>query len=823
MLKKLLLLIALLFSLLGYSFAQQTDPQPRVWVLGDFGKGLNSHISDLNTPDNQANEAQNVRFNSKFSTLSKREVLLTSWDAGSATINGLHRYYKSDGTLKTIIATSTYLDIGSADNSTTTHIASGLNDGKMWQFVTFKDVAIGTNGYDQAVKYDGHTLTTANTTGARTVGELCAELGSPFATLKTGNNLTAAKWYQYKMMFGDGTTEYYSNARSNPILTGDGVNDIDLSNIPQGPTGTTYRLIYRTLGDANQAAVEADTVFYQVTNITDNVNTTYTDRMNDTTAANETAWDTSGRYECTPKKGKYATIHKERLWVSGNTTYKSDVYFSDDGNPDFFDPDDFFVVREDDGDEVTFIKTLRGILTVGKTNSIQSFYTDGDTTTDWYASDVLSSIGCPAPYSVDVTPLGIFYLGRHGLYRYNGQVSTLISDAVTDKISDISQADIEDTAGIFHNNEYYLAYTSSATGLATNNRVLMYDLVRDAYVLDTVNIRCWASFNSGTDFGNLYSGSSNADGLVLAHSPTINLIVKRYKSELDLGTFDDIITTGTENEPILKLGWDCTISGWLTELETKNANITNISSIETYLPNATIAIPDFDGNWTSPIYQVNAETLDKLYWNENLGPFGDVNLRIRLNSTSTMTGVNWSSAYTNSNGDDVSGVTGNTYIQFAANLTTTNTTYTPYLFQTDGYVFRLLYSKIGAKNESSVLSLYKTGWKDFGIPLYRKMITRVKVFYKGTSGTINFNIKGDDGDIDKTFSIDLSVDPNYSILDEYTGEGDLKVYTFLPPINSPTEPSLTSQFFQFLITEGGTTGWDIKRVEVRCLREEMRD
>jgi hypothetical protein len=536
--------------------------------------------------------------------------------------------------------------------------------------------------------------------------------------------------------------------------------------------------------------------------------------MADTTADDQTAWSTSGKYNCTPPIGKLCTIHKERFWISGNTTYKSDLYFSDDGNPDFFDPDDFFEIRADDGDEITFVKPFLGILTIGKTNTVQKVYTDGSTTSDWYQSDPFSFVGCPAPYSASVTPLGIFYVGRHGLYKFTGQTSDLISDAVTPEINDISQADIAECVGIYYNNEYRLAYTSSASGNAYNNRVLIYNLIRDSYSIDYENVNCWCEFSGGTDFGGLYSGSSYTDGYVLAHSPTTTAVSKRYKSEVDAGTFDDARTTGTEEDPHVELAWDCTIAGWLTELQTKNANITTIADIKTYMPTATIARPDTNGTWTSPAYRIDAQDLGKLYWNENLGATGDVTWAIRLNSTSTMSGA-YSTAVTNPNGSDMSGTTADAYIQLKSTLSTTDINFSPLLYQSDGYIFKLLYSKIGSLNETSVLSVYKTGWKTFTVPGYKKQIDQIKVFYKGTTGTVTFNIKGDDGDIDKTFNIDLSVAPDVLKTDRYTGSGAYKVFTYNPPMNSTANPSPISQAFQFTITENGTTGWEINRIEVQ--------
>ena len=813
--KLLTLLLLIAFAMPAYA------EQDRFWVLSSFEKGLNSHISPLETPDSQATEAQNVRFNKRYGALSKRNILSVGWDAGSSTVNALHRYYKSDGTSKVIIATSTYLDIGDTSATTTTHICSGLSDGKRWQFSTFKDIAIGNNGYNQPVKYDGHTLTTDNTTTARTAGELCAELGAPFAKLLTGANLTASKWYQYKMMFLVGGVTYYSDARSNPILTGAAVRDITLTDIPIGPVGTTARYVYRTAGDASKAAVKADTSFYLAATIADNTTITLADTMADATLTEETAWSTTSKYPCTPPKGKYCTVHKERLWVAGDTTYQSYAYFSDDGNPDFFGPDDFFIIRADDGDSITFIKTFLGTLTLGKTNTIQKIYSDSSAASDWYVSDPFSFIGCPAPYSVDISPIGIFYLGRKGIYKFDGQTSSLISDAVTKEINDISQTDIAQCVGIYFNNEYKLSYTSMASGVSNNNRTLIYNLIRDAYVLDTINANCWIAFNSGTDTGIVYSGSALSDGYVYGGDYEIPLVNIRYKSEFDEGTYDDTRVYGTEGFPIIELGWDCTIDTWLTELQTKDASIDTIDDIVTYLPDATIDRPDTSGTWESPVYYINASLLDKLYWNESLGGYGDITFQVRLGPTSDLSAIDYNTAVTNPNGSDLSSITANTYILFRANLSTTDIDYSSNLYQADGYVFRLIYKKTGITSETTVLSLYKTGWKDFKIAGYKKMIKRIRIFYSGTSGDIEFNIKGDDGDIDKTFTIDLSIDPTFSTTDEYTGDEGLKIYEFLPPINSPTEPSLISNMFQFLIIENGIVDWDIYRVEIMYSAEEI--
>ena len=813
--KKLLLLIIgfSLFASVGFC-----DNQEKIFPISDFSKGQNSHANEFVLLKNQGAECLNVRMNDEYGSLSKRETLLTYLDFGSTAVNSMHRYYGVSAT-ETIITTSTLARIYNSGTATT--VNTGLTDGKRWDWVTYKDVAIGTSASDQPIKYDGKTSFTANTDGHRTVGLGCAQLGAPFAELDTGTDLDASSWYQYKVAWYDGTDYFYSTARSNPILTGAAVYNIALTDIPLGPSGTTHRYIYRTLGAADQATVEADTTFYLVGTLANNTVTILADSVTDATADDDAAptWTTaSGGTNATPPTGAYGHIHNERYFIAGNSTYPSDIFWSDQYNPDYFDPLDFERIRYDDGDKITFLETLLGILTIGKTNTIQKFYTVGSSDTDWTLSSPYSFTGCPAPYSVASSPLGIIYLGRHGIYTFNGQSSNLISDAVTDVIADISQINIENTVGYFHDNQYHLAYTSSETGETVNDRELVYDITRDAYVVDTKNINCYESFDAGTDLGVLHSGTSTTDGLTFAHTGADETLSIRYDSQFDAGTYDDTRAYGTENAPIIEIAWDCTIDGWLTELQTKDALIDDINEIGTYLPNANIDRPDTDGTWTSPIYYIQASALDKLYWNENLGPTGDITFNIKTGATTGAMGA-WSVAYTNPNGSDISALTAKNYIQFKANLSTTDILYTPNLFSSDGYVIKATYSKVGTAYETEVLSKWRSGWLDFGVPRYQKNIWDVRMYYQGTSGTMTLNLKNHEGDIDRDIEIDLSVDPSDDDEDAYEGTTDEKVYIYRTNMESP----LLGRYWMITLSENGLVDWVIRRLGVRYNAENLLD
>ena len=801
------LLAGSIISVFIFSSIGLCADDPRyVYVLQDNSGGLSDQVSEFIVPAKQAITANNVRINDQYGSIVKRVATLLYGSAGSFTINGMHRYYKADGTKYLVVAGSTYLYYGNDDTGVFTSLKDNFTDGKRFQFITYKDNMIACNGTDRCVKWDGIANQTSNTDGHKTANNLLAEAGAPFAELDDGsggNDLDASSWYQYKIAWYDGTTYKFSSARSNPILTGSSVQNIRLTDIPLGVSGTTQRIIYRTVGDASRTAVLADTSYYRVATISDNTTQTYSDAITDATILADSAptyATASAGTNVTMPIGKYIHIHKDRGAVSGISTARSDVAFSDVTNPQYWNPSHVFSVRPDDGDEVTFLKDQLGILTVGKTNTINKIYTEG-TITGWTISSPFSFIGCPAPYSADNTPDGIVYLARGGLYVFSGQQSQLISDEVTGTIEDVNETNYANVVGKYFKQEYSMAYASKESGVSTNNRVLIYDTTRRAYVIDTKAINSYAAFNAGSDFGVLYEGSAATDGKVYAQENNPAILLKRLQSEFTLGTYDDTISSGTSEEsPAIELGWDLT---WDASSDTWDSRTTQIWDR-----------PDTDGTWTSPCYEVNAQQYVSLFWNEILNG-GNVTWAVRSGSSNAnCLAASWSSEFTNPNGSDLTALTASNFIQLRASLSTPDIALSPQLYTTDGFLFKMLYRKTGTAGETSILSEWRTGYLDFQQPTMKKSLDRIKVYYEGTAGTITINYIDVQKRSDRSFTIDLSVNPTTDSTDAYFGDSVNKVFTHIPVGNSSDSPYPVSEAFQFYISEPGATQWKIKRIEL---------
>lgn len=805
--RKLLIIIGILLTSASLSWGQWTNESE----IKDFSKLLTSHINPFLTPNNGAVVAQNVRANELYGALVKRASMIDAGSAGSFKITGLHRYYQADGDKYTIASGSSVLVADKNDSGTYVTIRDELTDGARWQFLTYKDKVIGGNGVDRPQKYDGATLTTANTDGARTAGILTADLGAPFAELNTGTALDASKWYQYKVAFYDGSTYFFSNARSNPILTGADVHNITLTDIPLGPSGTTARYIYRTLDNASRAAAEANSTFYLVGTISDNSTTTYNDATSDATAFTNPAptWLTvSAGSDLTPPIGKFYELHKERLWIANNPNHKSDVYYSYAFKPDIFNAAAYEPIRENDGDEITFLKNQLGVLVIGKTNTIMKFNTLAASDTQWQVVGPYSTVGCQAPYSASQSPLGIIYLSKNGIYVFNGEGSQLISDVVTKDLKDALWTSRNDVAGIYFDNEYYLSYTSKESGEGENNRVMVFDLQRDSYNIDLKNLNAFAVFSSGTDDGTLYAGSSLSDGHILGQSKSSSEIVYKTKSALEAGTMDSVDITGTEDSPVIELAWgigcdDASLAGLTT-----NDFTTEITDR-----------PETSGEWFSPILNVQAGEFDKLYWSEELGGHGEITFDVRTGSSeAAVNAAAFSGAYTDPSGSDISGVSAADYIQLRANLSTDDIVYSPYIVKSDNFNIRLVYNKEGGEAETSIPAIWKSGLLDLGVPQRKKRIWEILVYYSGTAGTLTFDVGDVDNNVTRSFPIDLSLNPETAGEETYSGTNDMKVKTYRFPMdgNAPI-----AEYFQYTLSESGSSSWTVYKIKTRFTVEDV--
>ena len=604
MVKKLLAFSTL--GLLLATFAAADDTRRNLtYEISDFSGGLNLKLNEHSLPSKQAVITENVRFNKSLKSISKRDNLNTYGQADATEpITGMFRHYMKDGTKVLIVSHGDEIEKGSDNAGTFTNILNLTSGDHKWQFVTWHDILIGTDGYNQPIKYDG---TSASAT----------YLGAPLATLASSGSGPASGTYTYKCACYSASYTVLLDTPSNSI-TANG-NDVNLTMIPICPDttlngeSTTGRKIYRTTSSTSSYKLLSNGT------IANNTATTLTD--SDADAALGAAMP-AGDATWTPPTGRFVLVQNNRLFFANDPSDSpSRVWYSEDGSHDIFINTSYLDIRQNDGDAITFLKGILGQLTVGKNNTIQKIYIDGiDPDTDWSISDPISYVGCQAPYSAVNTPYGIVYLAKDGIYRFNGQYSELISESVTPTIQDISPTNLENTWGVYHDNTYHLAYTSESSGGQVNNRVLVLDFLSKAYSIDLLSINAFAAFNSGNDWGVLYAGASDS-GNVYAYSEEINEIVHKKHSDFT-GLWDDMryIPTdvgGDSNSPVIEIARTETIDQLSGTINSQTG---------------TIDRQDFKGYYVSQPLAVGAGSFDKIYWNETVPAGNNVTFQIRTSN-----------------------------------------------------------------------------------------------------------------------------------------------------------------------------------------------
>lgn len=117
--------------------------------------------------------------------------------------------------------------------------------------------------------------------------------------------------------------------------------------------------------------------------------------------------------------GPYIVLHKSRLWVTKSNELTFSVYASEVNDETCFFGDSQLSVNDPKGGLITGLASFFDFLIILKSTSLWRFI--GDITTLSGAQLArYADVGCEAPATVQVTPFGILFLGKAGLYLTDG-------------------------------------------------------------------------------------------------------------------------------------------------------------------------------------------------------------------------------------------------------------------------------------------------------------------------------------------------------------------------------------------------------------------
>jgi len=512
--------------------------------------GMNAKAEDLELKSKWVEAAQNCRFENEPGAVNKREPssylnnIVLGGILGKPVV-GAYRYYTSGG-LATWVAVSGTDAYSITDSGVATVIRTDLTESKRCSFLTYQDQLIVSNGFDNIWSWDGES------------DNVTWELGGCKAILgAAGGSLDANADYYYAITYDDDAANM--GAISNTVST-DATNlRIELSEIPLGPVGTTNRKIYRTEGNGSALKLLAT--------LADNTTTTYSDNIADgslTTAYPAITDDMP--------KGSILKLHRERVFITGDPSNTSKIYYSFTYLPHYIQQHtnlDYMEISPDDGDEIMGIPIQLDRMICIKKNSIRKIHVtsavSGADPATWYADDPIAWIGSPAQWSITQSPNGVIFLGWDHWYMFDGASAQPIFDEFD--TGDILPANYSDVVGYFHKENFLAAYTDKTSASETHNRMIVYNLKREALAYDMwtgtdiTGPNCFASRSGDDEVGDLFMGDS-VNGFVLKEKDTNSFYRLRTKTDCE-NYFDsvtpaddthDVFIGGTENSPYIEIG-----------------------------------------------------------------------------------------------------------------------------------------------------------------------------------------------------------------------------------------------------------------------------
>lgn len=223
---------------------------------------------------------------------------------------------------------------------------------------------------------------------------------------------------------------------------------------------------------------------------------------------------------------KWVIFYKGSLWAAGNATYPTRLYRSgsDTSLGDFtYAPTanplaTSIFVGKDDGQDITGFFKHQDYLYVLKENSIWSA-TQGTDEFGIISQELVDpSRGSVSHRTIDAVDNDVFFFNEYGVYAFGyepnitNQIRTnIVSLRVDQKVKSIQKTRLDEVAGLYFDNHYYLSYTSG--GGSANDRILVYDRQRLGWWEWTVNANCLSEFKNSQGVSALYYGSS-VDGKI---------------------------------------------------------------------------------------------------------------------------------------------------------------------------------------------------------------------------------------------------------------------------------------------------------------------
>lgn len=324
-----------------------------------------------------------------------------------------------------------------------------------WVFSQYNDI-----GY--ATRRSTGTLKRFKTDFMQDAGIAAPSVKPTLADGGAGTLTPAASYFGVYTFYNSDT-----GAESNPspvstVLALGNLKDIDWSAIGVSTNGqVNARRLYRTLPDQQGQ-------YFFVAQINDNLTTTYS---GDQVAQSDLGDPASFSNGLPPSPLSFHALFKERLWA----TDEVDLFFSEIGRPESFDPESVITVFKDDGHKIRGLHAFGERLMIGKTNAIRMLI--GSDPSDFQIQTLTDRHGCTSHYSMKNAEGFFYWFGGDDVYGSDGVSVESISDPKVKTIVENIPSDQKENvrAAIYPPLSWYVLAVASGAGQTTNNYLLVYN------------------------------------------------------------------------------------------------------------------------------------------------------------------------------------------------------------------------------------------------------------------------------------------------------------------------------------------------------------
>jgi len=476
--------------------------------LGPFTEGVNLTDPPINLSKKELSLCRNIRIGDRGQLIKRPGYSYYGPSPGSK-INGDNlvnlalRYYKSDGTRKTIAAAGGKLRFGNDITGAWTDIsingaAASMSNSNLCDWMTYKQRLYITDGV-AAQRYNG-------TDDIYAGGFIMA---APTLAQTTGGSLNLLGTYKYFVTSVAGDMgEGPKGAEATITLSGSN-NRVNLSNIltTAAKYEETTRKIYRTKAGGS--------TFFFLAEIAAGVNT-YADIIADTALGAEFIPTI-----VPPATARFVIMgHDERAyWFGMAGTDASLVRVSDAGFPDRIlnnGVDGFFTVANNDNDILTGGGLVPGGIVFFKRNSAWLSRAYGYPVTNISPKDKRGGgIGSTSPFSIVSTPIGLIFLSQRGeIYKFDGTNLDEIGRKISSEFKGMTEAAMGRIVACYHDYRYIISYDYRGSK-GYNWKTLEYDVINGKWEgphenEDYLTPSYYSVWDSVLDKGELYWGEARA-------------------------------------------------------------------------------------------------------------------------------------------------------------------------------------------------------------------------------------------------------------------------------------------------------------------------